>query len=109
MKKIAAVFVTALFMFTACGVSVDAGTVKDKDTSEHEITERDCDTKYKTKKVNGKSKKTSYQDCENEGTGEYETKYEITLEDKDGNTETHEVSQDEYESVEVGDQFDTKG
>lgn len=108
-KTLIALFAATTFALTACGgVSVPAGKVVDKDTSEHEITERDCDTKYKTKTVNGKKKKVKTTKCENEGTGEYETDYKITLEDSEGNDQTHEVSEDEYNSVEVGDQFDTR-
>lgn len=122
MKKIVAAFVTALMLsLTACAVNVDAGNVADKRmeeayTEQVEITEEECewDTDTKTKTVNGKTKtyKTRDYECEDVGTGEYEdvehgARYFVTLKDKDGNDEEHEVTADEYESLNKGDFFDT--
>lgn len=107
-KTLIALGTAALFAFTACGASVPAGTVTDKSSEENEIMEEECELDYDTKTVNGKKKKVRDDDCEQVGTGEFETTYEVTLEDKDGNDETHTVSEDEYNSVEVGDQFDTR-
>lgn len=120
MKKFIVALITAL-MLTACGVSVEAGNVADKRMEEAhveqvEITERDCDWKNKTstKTVNGKSKTVTkrVKECHMEGTGEFEeveheAKYFVTLEDKDGNDEEHEVTAEEYESLNKGDFFDT--
>lgn len=120
MKKFVVALFTAL-MLTACGVNVDAGNVTDKRmedayTEQVEITEKDCDYKNKTstKTVNGKSKTVTkrVKECHMEGTGEFEdvehdARYFVTLSDKDGNNEEHEVNADEYESLNKGDFFDT--
>lgn len=118
MRKIIFGLMALMFAFTACGVSVSAGTVTDKQfeeayTTEEEIEECEWDTDTKTTYVNGKAKKTTTREHECAGTGEFETiehpaVYELTLEDKQGNDETHEVTQEEYESVEIGDFFDTE-
>lgn len=112
-KILTALTATALFSFTACGTAVPAGKVVDKSSEENEIMKQECEVDYDTKtykdsKGKTKTKKVRDDDCEDVGTGEFETTYSITLEDKDGNDETHEVSEDEYNSVEVGDQFDTR-
>ena len=106
MKKMFVAVLTAL-MLTACGVSVDAGNVSDKRTEEVEVTERVCE---KERKVtgSGKNKKTkTVQECEDEPTGEFETKYYVTLKDKDGNSAEHEVTVEQYEELNDGDFLDT--
>lgn len=117
-KVIVGLMAALLFLFTACGVSVDAGTVSDKRmeeayTEQVEITEEECEWDTDTKYVNGKSKTTREYECETVGTGEFEdvdhpARFFVTLKDKDGNDEEHEVSESDYNSLEVDDFFDTQ-
>lgn len=106
-KVIAGVVVGLMLALSACGPSVTAGTVVDKNSAEQEITEQQCDTEYKTKKVNGKTKRVKDKDCEEVGTGEFETAYTLTLKNEDGETGDVEVSEDEFNSVDEGDHFDS--
>lgn len=117
MRKILATLALAtVATLSACSVNVTAGTVVDKQmeeawSEEVEITEEECTLDYDTKKVNGKTVKYRDDDCEEVGTGEFETVehdavYKVTLEDKQGNDETHDVDKEVYDSVEVGDFLD---
>jgi hypothetical protein len=123
MRKYLAVVLTGLIMaVSACGVNVEAGTVTEKRFEEayvtqDEVTEEECewDTDTKTKVVNGKTKtetKREYE-CEDVATGEtidvqHPAQYFLTLEDKDGNDDEVEVTESEYNSVEVKDYFEVK-
>jgi major membrane immunogen (membrane-anchored lipoprotein) len=103
---IAAFLLPVALLLGACGANVTAGTVTDKEyteayQTEEEITEQVCEKEKRTTGT-GKNKKTSYvNECEDEPTGEFETvdhpaEYTLTLEDSD------------YNSVEVGDYFDSE-
>lgn len=107
MKRIATALLTAgLLAMTACGVS--EGTVSDKVFTEsyveqQEIMEEECETEWDAKK------KKMDTDCETVGTGEYEdvtipAVYELEL-TNGGDTGVVEVTETEYNSVEVGDYF----
>lgn len=114
---LAAFLVPLAIMMSACSTPVNSGDVSDKEyteayQTEEEIEDCEWDTDTKTTTVNGKTKTTKTKEYECEGTGEYETidhpaKWEITLKDAEGNEQTHTVTEDEYNSVEVGDYFDT--
>lgn len=118
---LASLLVPLALVMSACSTPVYSGDVVDKNyeeayQTEEEITEEECewDTDTRTTTVNGKSKttKTKEYECETVGTGEYETidhpaVYEITLTDAEGNEDTHKVTEEEFNSVEVGDFFDT--
>lgn len=122
MRRILAAFLVpmALVMVTACAPQVTAGEVSDKNyeeayVTEEEIMTEECewDTDTKTTTVNGKSKtKTTKEwECEDVGTGEYEdvehpAVYEVTLTNDEGDSETHTVDENQYNSVEVGDFLD---
>jgi hypothetical protein len=108
-KFIVALFVALALMLSACATEVTAGTVTDKEyVAEHtemqDITEQDCEYK----KVGKKKKRV----CETEVVGEEEVtipaEYTLDLEDDKGNTGTVEVTEAEYDSVEVGDFFDSE-
>lgn len=119
-KMIASFLVPMALIMSACAPQVTAGEVSDKSMEEayvtqEEIMTEECewDTDRKTTTVNGKSKTTTTKEyeCEDVGTGEYEdvqhpAVYEVTLEDEEGNTTTHEVDENQYNSVEVGDFLD---
>lgn len=121
-KMLIGLLAAFLLTMTACAVNVDAGTVADKRmeeaySEEVEImeTEEECEWDTDTKMVNGKSKTTREYECETVevGTGEYETvdhpaRYFVTLEDKDGNDEEHEVDEETYNSLDKGDFYDTE-
>lgn len=118
MRKAFVALALALGLFlSACSTPVSAGDVVNKEyteayQTEEEIMEEECGMDTDTKIVNGKTKTTTEYECEEVGSGEYETidhpaVYEVTLEDAEGNTETHEVTESEYNSVEEGDFFDT--
>ena len=118
---LAALLLPLALVMSACSQPVYSGDVTNKEyteayQTEEEIEECAWDTDYRTvtKTVNGKSKsvREKHREYECEGTGEFETidhpaKWEITLEDAEGNEDTHEVTEAEYNSVEVGDYFDT--
>lgn len=115
-KTVAAIALMLGLFLSACSTPVPAGEVSDKSmeeayTTEEEIMEEECGMDTDTKIVNGKTKTTTEYECEEVGSGEYETiehpaVYEVTLEDEEGNTETHEVDENQYNSVEVGDFLD---
>jgi hypothetical protein len=110
----------ALVMVTACAPQVTAGEVTDKSmedayVTQEEIMEEECewDTDTVTSGT-GKNKKTSKvkeYECESVGTGEYEdvehpAQYEVTLTNDEGDSQTHEVDENQYNSVEEGDFLD---
>lgn len=121
-SALAAFLVPFALVLSACAPQVTAGTVSDKEfteayQTEEEIMEQECewDTDTRTTTVNGKSKttKTKEYECEDVATGEFETidhaaVYEVTLENDKGDTDTHEVTEAQYNSVEVGDFLDTE-
>ena len=116
MKRIAtAVLAGLLFALTACGVT--EGTVSDKifteaTTKQVEIMDEECEWDTDTKKVGKTTKTTREWECEEVGTGEYEdvpvpAVYELELTDG-GDTGVVEVTEAEYNSVEVGDYFNSE-
>lgn len=119
MKKIISALALAVMLsLSACGANVTAGEVVNKDyteayQTEEEVTEQVCEKEKRTTGT-GKNKKTSYvNECEDEPTGEMETvdhpaEYVLTLQDKDGNEGDVNVNESEYNSVEVGDFFDSE-
>lgn len=120
-KTIAALAVSLGLFLSACSTPVTAGDVVEKEfteayQTEEEIMEEECEWDTDTVTTGTGTKKTTKKvkeyECEDVGTGEYETidhpaVYEVTLEDAEGNTETHEVTEAEYNSVEEGEFFDT--
>ena len=119
MRRILAAFIVPMaLVMSACGASVTAGTVVEKNfteahTTQEEIMEQECEKEKRTTGT-GKSKKTSYvNECEMEPTGEFEdvehpAEYVLVLEDEEGNTGEVSVDESEYNSVEEGDFFDSK-
>lgn len=116
MKRIVAASLAGMvFALSACGVT--AGTVSDKiytepTTKQVEVMEEDCGWDTDTKLVNGKSKTTRHYECEQVGTGEYEDQpvpavYELELSDGEDSAVV-EVTEDEYNSVDEGDYFDSE-
>lgn len=109
-----------LFATAACGVS--EGTVIDKEFTpewveqvEQDVTEQECewDTDTKTTYVNGKPKTTTSKkyECEDVVVGTemvdkvHPDQWEITVENEDGDTGVLDVTQEEFESVEIGEFF----
>ena len=121
-RKITSFVVAAMlgFALTACGVS--EGTVIDKEfipewteQVEQDVTEEQCEWDTDTKRVKvGKTyttKTTKEYECEDVVVGTemvdkvHPDKWEITVENEDGDTGVLDVTEAEFESVEVGDFF----
>jgi len=117
-KTIVAIVLPLALMFSACAPQVTAGEISDKNyteayTTEEEIMEQECEREKRTTGT-GKNKKTTYvNECEDEPTGEFETiehpaVWEFVLVDEDENTGEVEVTEDVFNSYEVGDFYDSE-
>lgn len=105
---LAAFLLPMALLLGACGANVTAGTVTDKASEQVEQTEQECETETKTKKVGKKTKTYKDTDCEDVPTGEFVTEYTLSLETEEGDTGSVNVDEDEFNSVEVGDFFDSE-
>lgn len=105
-----------LFSFTACGAEVTSGEITEKNYTEayitqEEIMEQECEKESYYTGTGSKRKKHYRTECESVGTGEFEdvehpAKYEFELTNDEGDTGTVSVSQEVYDSYDVGDFYD---
>lgn len=111
-RMFAGVLMVAVLSLSACGEPsegyVTDKVFKDAYVTQEEIMEEECEWDTDTKYVNGKSKTTREYECEQVGSGEYEdvehpAQYIVVFEDDEGNEGDDEVSEDVYNSIEVGD------
>lgn len=117
-KILAGLTAVALLSLSACGEPTE-GTVTDKVfkdawTEQVEIMEEECTTEWETKRVKVGSKYTTKRvkdtDCEEVGTGEYEdvehpAEYIVIFENEEGDEGDDKVSEEEYNSIEIGDYY----